>query len=253
MKMFETAPNLTFTNAFTTRSGGVSEGIFESLNLGENRGDEEENVRENYRRLFEALGVRRFAVTRQVHSDIVRVVTAEDAHELYVPIPYEADGLVTRERGLALLVKTADCVPILMEDAENGVIAAVHAGWRGTVARIATEGVRKMISLGARAENIRCAIGPAICSDCFQVGAEVAEAVAALGCAGNYRVKPDPRAEGKFLADLKGVNSDVLIAAGVSAGNIWISPECTRCLHEKYWSHRWTNGHRGVQASVILM
>ncbi|MBR0063868.1 MAG: peptidoglycan editing factor PgeF [Oscillospiraceae bacterium] len=249
--MYTTSPNLTFTHAFTDRLGGVSEGIFASLNLGEHRGDEEKCVRENYRRLFEALGITKFAVTKQVHSDTVREVTLSDAHELYSPVPYEADGLVTREKGLALMVFTADCVPILLEDAENGVIAAVHAGWRGTVAEIAKNAVNSMVSLGAKSENIRAAVGPAIGYECFQVGAEVKDALGAIGC--DDRCRPDPENEGKFYADLKGANRDILVRSGVRPENIRISPVCTRCRHDKYWSHRFTDGKRGVQASIIMM
>lgn len=249
--MYTTSPNLTFTHAFTDRLGGVSEGIFASLNLGEHLGDEEKCVRENYRRLFEALGITKFAVTHQIHSSTVLTVTSADAHELYAPNPCEADGLVTREKGLALMVKTADCVPILLEDAEHGVIAAVHAGWRGTVAEIVKNAVNSMVSLGAKSENIRAAIGPAIGYECFQVGEDVTEALFAIGC--GSRCRPDPENEGKFYADLKGANCDILLRNGVRPENIWISPVCTRCQHDKYWSHRYTDGHRGVQASVIMM
>lgn len=248
--MYTVSPILSFTHAFTDRFGGVSEGIFASLNLGENLGDEEKSVRENYRRLFDALGIEKFVSANQVHSNTVLTVTEKDARELFSPGQCAGDALVTDRKGLALMVKTADCVPILMEDAENGVIAAVHAGWRGTAAKIAANAVEAMTSLGARAENIRAAIGPAIEQECFQVGPEVAEALSDAGCAS--RCRPDA-AEGRFLADLKGANRDILLMSGVKSENIWLSPACTRCQHEKYWSHRYTNGKRGVQVSIIVM
>ena len=128
--VYMTAPNLETRHAFTTRLGGVSEGIWASLNLGEHRGDCPENVIENYRRVKQATGIDtdRLVFTKQVHGNVVRIATEADIHTLMTEVPYEADGLVTNVPGLPITAFIADCVPLLMEDTKNGVVAAVHGG-----------------------------------------------------------------------------------------------------------------------------
>ncbi|MGM9521039.1 MAG: peptidoglycan editing factor PgeF [Oscillospiraceae bacterium] len=252
---YMTASNINTVHAFTTRSGGVSTGIFESLNLGENRGDETENVIENYRRLKAALGITGGLVfTKQVHGTEVRRVTREDLREPFEPLKYEADGLMTDIPELPLIIFTADCIPILFFDPVKRAVAASHAGWRGTVADIAGVTVRSMErEFGCMPENIRAAIGPGIGRCCFETGEDVSEAVFnLLGKDGENFIRPSKNSQ-KFMVDLKGVNRRLLIRAGVRAENIAVSDECTMCLHDKYWSHRFTRGERGSQASVIML
>ena len=155
--VYLTASVLPCRHAFTTRYGGVSEGVYESLNLGENRGDDPGRVRENYWLVCQALGVEisSLVFSRQVHDSGVRVVTESDRHELFSPVPYEADALVTDLTGLTLTIFTADCVPVLLCDPAASVIAAAHCGWRSSVQDILGGTVDAMRSLGARAENIR--------------------------------------------------------------------------------------------------
>lgn len=251
-----TSPTISARHAFTTRLGGVSTGHLASLNLGTSRGDEPENVRENYRLLALATGIdtSRMAFTRQVHKADVRVVTGPDVHELYTEVPYEADGLVTSQRGLALICFTADCVPVLLCDSVHGVIAAVHCGWRSSVADILGVAVSKMCALGAAPEDICAGIGPAISRCCFEVGGEVVQAVdeyLAGDSAGLY--EPEAGAPGKFMLDLKAANARRLLQLGLREENIALSSECTKCSHEKYWSHRYTRGLRGAQGSLIVL
>lgn len=125
-------------HAFTTRYGGVSTGIFSSLNLGSNRGDDPEAVRENYRRVCELMGVGidDMAVTQQVHKADVRIVTSADKHVCMSHVPYEADGIVTSERGLPIMCMVADCVPVLLYDGEHSAAGAIHCGWRSSVGDI---------------------------------------------------------------------------------------------------------------------
>ena len=249
------APNIEAVHAFTTRHGGVSTGIYDSLNLGENRGDEQENVRRNYEIICSELGFdyRDIVFTKQVHEADIRVVTADDRHELFTPVPYDADGLITDCRRVPLIVFTADCVPILMQDTKKGVIAAVHAGWRGTVKNIAARAVNKMRDeFGCRGEDIQAAIGPCISLCCFETGAEVPEAMTSL--AGKDAEQYFFRLEtGKFMVDLKGFNEYLLVSAGLKDKNISVSDECTMCSHDKYWSHRFTGAQRGSQASIIML
>ena len=241
-------------HAFTTRCGGVSKGEFESLNLGSNRGDDPEAVRENYRRVCALMGagIDDCAVTKQVHGNTVRIVTGADRHVCMSTVPYEADGLVTKERKLPIMCFVADCVPALLCDGENSVIAAVHCGWRSSVSDILGETVKKMCALGARPESIHAAMGAAIGRCCFETDDDVPRAVEKyLG--GDVEGLFDRRADGKFLVDLRAANARRLIQLGLKAENIDVSRECTVCSHEKYWSHRYTKGRRGSQAAVIVL
>ena len=241
-------------HAFTTRYGGVSRGEFASLNLGSNRGDDPAAVRENYRRVCALMGagIDDCAVTKQVHGSEVRVVTKADRHVCMSTVPYEADGLVTNERGLPIMCFIADCVPALLCDREHSVIAAVHCGWRSSVADILGETVKKMCALGAKPENIHAAMGAAIGRCCFETDDDVPEAVEKY-LSGETQGLFDRRADGKTMVDLRAANAVRLRQLGLKAENIDISPECTMCSHEKYWSHRYTKGRRGSQAAAIVL
>jgi len=241
-------------HAFTTRFGGVSEGELASLNLGSNRGDDPENVRENFRRVCALFGVdeNSAAVTNQVHKADVRIVTKADRHTCLGPTPYEADGIVTAEQGLPIFCFTADCVPVLLWDAENRAAGAIHCGWRSSVADILKNAVEAMVSLGAEPKTIRAAIGPAIGACCFETDDDVPDAVTAWlgGETGGLFVRRD---DGKTMVDLRLANARRLFQLGVPVTNIDLSDECTFCSHDKYWSHRYTKGRRGSQASVIML
>lgn len=241
-------------HAFTTRFGGVSTGAFSSLNLGSNRGDDPAAVRENYRRVCALMGagIDGCAVTKQVHGNAVRIVTEADRHVCMSTVPYEADGLVTNVRGLPLMCFVADCVPALLCDGENSVIAAVHCGWRSSVSDILGETVKKMCSLGARPESICAAMGASIGRCCFETDDDVPLAVEQyLG--GDTEGLFDRRADGKTMVDLRAANARRLLQLGLRAEKIDVSRECTMCSHEKYWSHRYTKGRRGSQAAVIVL
>ena len=246
------AGNISATHGFTTRMGGVSEGYLSSLNLGLYRGDSPENVAENYSRLAKAMGfsLKSLVLANQTHSDIVRVVDAQDclgslSHRDYP----ECDGLVTNTPGVALMVFSADCTPILLHDPVTGAVGAVHAGWRGTASGIVKNAVETMVSaFGCLPENICAAIGPNIGLCCFETDADVPEAiVSALG----EEAKPfiHPKGE-KFHLDLKQINALWLRRSDVK--NITISRHCTACSPELFWSHRVTKGKRGSQGAVII-
>lgn len=252
--VYMTSDALPARHAFTTRYGGVSGGIFESLNLGSNRGDDPEAVRENYRRVCALMGadIDGCAVTKQVHGNVVRTVTEADRHVCLSTVPYEADGLVTKVKGLPLFCFVADCTPALLQDAKNGVIAAVHCGWRSSVSDILGEAVKAMCALGAEAGELRAALGPALGRCCFETDADVPEAIGRwLG--GDTAGLWDRRPDGKYLVDLRAANARRLRQLGLQEERIDISEECTRCRHEKYWSHRYTKGERGSQAAVIVL
>ncbi len=243
-------------HAFTTRTGGVSSAGFSSLNLGFGRGDPEENVLENYRRLGAALELDCFsaAFTKQVHGVGVRLIDERDRCTPLESAPCGSDGLVTATTGLPIFCFTADCVPVLLHDPIHNVAAAVHCGWRSSVGDILGVTLRKMCSLGAVPEDIRAAIGPAIGACCFETDADVPEAVEAY-LSGDVQglILPGGRA-GKFMVNLRGANGRRLLQLGLVEENIDLSDECTKCSCEKYWSHRSVRGgERGSQCAVISL
>ena len=150
-----TAPNIAARHAFSTRLGGVSTGVLESLNLSVRRGDTPENVRENWRRLGAAAGLdlTRAVYAQQVHSAEVRIAHAADAQPPELEPRFTCDGFVTNEPGVPLAVFMADCLPALLHDPVAGVIGAVHCGWRGSVADILGAAVAQMCALGAQPQN----------------------------------------------------------------------------------------------------
>jgi YfiH family protein len=244
------ADGIAVPHAFTTRLGGVSEGYLASLNLGMNRGDENEKVEKNYAILEETIGfaANKLVLANQVHGDDVRVVTAADCRGLDHRAYPECDGLITNTPGVSLVVFTADCTPILLHDPVTGAVGAVHAGWRGTALDIAGKAVAKMVAeFGCLPQNIRAAIGPNIGPCCFQTDGDVPQAmVQAFGLEAEAYVRA---AGNKYYVNLKNMNALALRRAGVE--NIEISEECTMCNPAKYWSHRYTQGLRGSQGAVI--
>jgi len=243
-------------HGFATRLGGVSTGDFAQLNLSLTRLDDPACVRENYRRFCAVLGTSpdRLVLTKQVHTDTVRVARREDLRpDLFSPIPYEADGLVTDDPALSLICYYADCIPIFLYDPCRGAIAAVHSGWRGTALGIVERAAEKMITLyGCRPEDMLAAIGPGIGPCCFETHTDVPDAMtAALGDAVLPCIRPLPN--GKFSVDLKGVNALRLRRIGLLPGHIETLDICTACRPDLYWSHRRLGDRRGNQGAIIRL
>ena len=251
--VFYTAPNIAARHVFTTRLGGVSTGVLESLNLSVRRGDTPENVRENFRRLSAAAGmdVSRMVYARQVHGAEVHVARADELQASECEPRFACDGFVTNEPGVPVAVFMADCLPVLLHDPVHGVIGAVHCGWRSSVQDILAEALRQMETLGACPGDVRAAIGPGIGLDHFEVGAEVIEAAERL--VGDVSALTRVNARGRAMLDLKRVNALRLTQLGVPEANIAVSDLCTMCMPEIFWSHRATNGARGVQAAIITL
>ncbi len=245
------APEISVPHCFTTRLGGVSTGVLSSLNIAIKEGEAEENVRRNITILGQALGFAPddLVTTRQTHSDIVRVVTKADRRGCFHRDYPECDAVVTRDPGVALMIFTADCTPILLWDPVTGAVGAAHAGWRGTAAAIAGKTVQAMVdSFGCDPVNIRAAIGPNIGFCHFQTDADVPDAMRAA-----FGPEVEPfirREEDKYYVNLKQINALILRRAGVR--HIEVSGECTVCQHERFWSHRYTRGQRGSQGAVIV-
>lgn len=245
------APEISVPHGFTTRLGGVSTGSQASLNLAYGRGDTMENVETNIRRLAQALAFdpAKLVMTHQVHTDVIRPVTAADAQGLCHRVYPDCDGLVTNQPGVALMVFTADCTPILFHDPVTGAVGAVHAGWRGTALDIAGKTVETMVRCyGCRPEDIRAAIGPNIGQCHFETNADVPQAlVETFGP--DVEAMVEKRGE-KFFPDLKAVNAYALRRRGVV--HIDISTACTYCQCQRFWSHRASHGDRGSQGAVIV-
>lgn len=245
-----TAEGIGAPHAFTTRLGGVSQGYLSSLNIGMHRGDAPENVAENYRILGSAVGFdpEKLVLTRQIHTDIVRVVTKQE-HVSFDHRDYpECDGLITKDPGTALAIFTADCTPVLLWDSVTGAVGACHAGWRGTAADIAGKTVRAMCTqLGCKPENIHAAIGPNLAQCCFETDADVPQAMlATFGEAVRAHIRPQGE---KFYVNLKAINALALRRACVQ--QIEISDACTMCAPGRYWSHRVHGAQRGSQGAII--
>lgn len=246
-----TAEGICVPHAFTTRLGGVSTGALHSLNLGMHRGDDEENVAQNFHILSRAIGFdpKNLVLSHQVHTDIVRTVSRSDAQGLDHHTYPECDALITCDPGTALVIFTADCTPILLHDPVTGAVGAVHAGWRGTAAQIAEKAVLAMKNaFGCDPIHIRAAIGPNIGPCCFETDREVPDAMMnAYGAAAKMWIHP---VRNKYYVNLKELNALSLRNAGVT--HIEISLECTACQNLRFWSHRITQGNRGSQGAVIV-
>ncbi len=249
--LFYRSSNLNCLHGFSTRLGGVSQPAhLASLNLGFDRGDEEAAVETNRSRFADAVGYRteRCVSAHQIHSDRVEIVGAADAGRK----DYTCDGFVTRTNNLALLVKVADCVPILCCDAKNGVVAAIHAGWRGTVSGIAVKGIQTMLSCGASLSDVQVAIGACIHDCCYEVGEEVAQAIRTVTASSAVDFLHASPSGGKYMADIASLNAFLLVQAGVLVQNISLCRQCTCCAPNRFFSHRASQGKRGVMAAAIV-
>jgi YfiH family protein len=211
----------------TTRHGGVSAGVYATLNLSFGVGDRQEDVLENRRRAAGALGadLGDFALCSQVHGAVARVVGRADRGRGAAVADAgvgEADALVTKDPGTVVGVMVADCVPILLYDPGAHVVACVHAGWRGTVAGVTGAALDAMAALGTRPGDVIAGIGPAIGPDRYQVGEDVAAAVReCLGERAPLALRPD--GTGRWLCDLWSANRVLLREAGVAEHNIHVA------------------------------
>ncbi len=261
--MFLRSKGLLASHAFSTRHGGVStHDHTKSLNLAFGRGDGDETVIKNLEVFAESLGFDPRCVISlpQIHSATIYKVGKENAGEGYYICEdiREGDGYVTDERGVTLGVKSADCIPILFEgraDGEVRCVGAVHAGWRGSVGKIAPKCAEMMCrEYGVEIGDIHAAIGPCIHRCCFEVGEDfLSEFYASLGKEFGERFIAPSVTEGKYFCDLVALNKELLILSGVRPENIDVIDRCTCCEPEMFFSHRYSKGHRGTHLSVIWM
>lgn len=245
-------------HGFSTREGGVSSGIFASMNLGFNRGDSYGNVMENYRIMGNALNmsVENMVLSAQTHTTNLRIVTEDDKGKgLVKEKDYsDIDGLITNIPGIPLVTFYADCIPLVFLDPVKKVIASSHSGWRGTVKRIGKVTVDRMCdTFGCKAENIIAAIGPGICKDCYEVSEDVALEFMREFEKEGYGDIVFPGESSKYYIDLKRANEVILISAGIKPENIDNEGICTCCRKDLLFSHRASNGRRGNLAAFIML
>ena len=249
-------------HGFSTRKGGVSKEHLSSLNLGFNLGDEREKVLENFRilgSLFEAKP-EDFVLTQQTHSVNVRHVGREDRGKgIFRERDYtDVDALMTDEEGVILSAFSADCVPILFYDKGHRAIASCHSGWRGTHGRILARVIEAMQrEFSSKPEEIYIAIGPSICKNCYEVSEDVGEAFLEAFPALREETKnasPIERvSEEKFHIDLWELNRIIALEAFIPPENISISGYCTMERPDLFFSHRYSQGRRGVQGAFISL
>jgi len=239
-----------FTNGFSTRMGGVSPLPSDALNLAGFNEDAAENILENRRRFLKLFsGEWTLTGCWQVHGADVRLVKDEADAQPDANVMGDAiygDALVSNAARVLIGVKTADCVPILLGDPRTGAFAAVHAGWKGTVAAIVTRALRRMAKeYDTRAADVRAAIGPAAGACCYEVGAEVISAFKERFPESDSLFTPTRAGHGRV--DLFQANRDQLISAGVAADRIHTSGLCTMCRTDLFFSYR---REKSVQGKV---
>lgn len=243
---------LGFVNGFTCRQGGESDIVPGTLNMALHVHDDPLKVVRNRERVAAAMGFSLDAAVTcaQVHGTEVACVTKRDggrgSREPATTVP-AVDGLVTEADGLALMLFFADCVPVILADPEHGAFGLFHAGWRGSVGRIAQKGVRRMAEqYGSRPEALTAAIGPSIGPCCYEVDERVRAA------APGYEACFTPVRENHFLLDLWAMNRRQLMEAGLRSTQIHTARICTSCRRDLYFSHRAEKGHTGRLAAVIF-
>lgn len=242
-------------HAFSTRLGGVSTGVFSSMNLNFNRGDPDENVLENYRRFCGAAGFEfdTLVASAQDHHTQIRFVTEKDAG-IGITKPRDrqsVDGLITDDPGVTLVTYYADCVPLYFADPEHHAIGLAHAGWRGTVARMGEKMVRAMgEQFGTNSEDLIVAVGPSIGSCCYEVDEPVAQQVRALADVPAESCL-EPVAPRKYMLDLWTLNRTILRNAGIPDSQILVGKVCTKCHADLLYSHRVMGAQRGGLAAFM--
>lgn len=245
-------------HGFSTRKGGVSTGIFSSMNLNFKRGDDPDAVLENYRRMAAALNMRveDMVLSDQTHTTNVRVITEEDRGKgILKPQDYsDVDGMITNVPGIVLVTSYADCVPLYFVDPVRKAIGLSHSGWKGTVGHIGQKTVWKMHEVyGSEPKDIVAAIGPSICQSCYEVSDDVAETFRANFTADEAADILLDKGNGKYQLDLWKANWYVLTDAGILPEHLSVTDLCTACHPDLLWSHRKTNGQRGGLSAFLSL
>lgn len=245
------------SHGFSTRLGGVSKGIYESMNLSFTRGDDPVHVRRNFEIIADEIGFDpdHIVGTDQTHTANVRVVSWADAgHGITREKDcHDIDGQITNIPGLPLITYHADCVPLFFVDPVKKAIGLTHSGWRGTAQRIGAETVRMLHeTYDSDPKDIIAVIGPSIGQCCYEVSQDVADAFT-HGFDMNDRLIMAGKYEGKYMLNLWEANRQILTQAGIPDENITVTSYCTACNSDRLWSHRITGGQRGSLAAFLCL
>ena len=258
---FETYRNYTWlTHGFSTRYGGVSDGIYKSMNLSFSQGDDERRVLKNHGIMAKTMGVELadMVYSHQTHTTNVLRVTKEHAGMGFTVTRnfHDVDGFVTDVPGLMLVTAYADCVPLYFADTRLHVIGLSHSGWRGTVNNMAQATVDKMsYEFGSRPCDIAAFIGPSICASCYEVGDDVARNFRDRYGAESEKIltKKEAASEDKYYLNLHAANRINMLNAGISPQNIHVTDICTCCNPELLFSHRASKGKRGGLCGYMMI
>lgn len=249
------------SHCFSTRLGGVSEDIFTSMNLSFVRGDDENKVMENFKRLASAKGwnIEDMVFSDQTHTTNVRVMSSDDRGKgiLRARDYADVDGMVTNEPGLILSTFYADCVPLYFVDPVHKAIGLSHSGWKGTVGRIGRVTIETMSrEYGTNPDDLICAIGPSICQGCYEISYDVAARFMDEFPDNIDEIlyeKAPVLGERKFQLNLWRACEVVLMDAGVKPDNIHTTDICTCCNPELLFSHRASHGKRGNLGAFLCI
>lgn len=258
---FETYRNYTWlTHGFSTRYGGVSDGIYKSMNLSFSQGDDERRVLKNHGIMAKTMGVELadMVYSHQTHTTNVLRVTREHAGMGFTVTRnfHDVDGFVTDVPGLMLVTAYADCVPLYFADTRLHVIGLSHSGWRGTVNNMAQATVDKMsYEFGSRPCDIAAFIGPSICASCYEVGDDVARNFRDRYGAESEKIltKKEAASEDKYYLNLHAANRINMLNAGIPPQNIHVTDICTCCNPELLFSHRASKGKRGGLCGYMMI
>lgn len=242
-------------NGFSTRLGGVSEGVLSTMNLGFGRNDLPENVVKNHEIIANAIGFNpeNIVASKQTHTTNVKIVSKKDCGKgIYRERDYDdVDGMITNEKGIVLATYFADCVPLYMVDTKNKAIGLSHSGWRGTVGKIGKVTLDLMKeTYGTNPKDVIACIGPSICRDCYEVSEDVATEFEAA-FKGREKDILINKGNGKYQLDLWECNYIIFKECGVYEENIHMPDICTCHNMEMMFSHRATQGRRGNLAAFL--
>jgi hypothetical protein len=243
---------------FSTRMGGVSEGVYSTMNFAFTKGDNPDHVLENYRRMAKALkvDVDKIVLSYQTHTTNIHKVCEEDAGKgVTKERDYrDIDGLITNVPGITLVTFYADCVPLYFLDPVHKAIGLSHSGWRGTVNRMGKVTMDRMREeYGSKPEDIIACIGPSICQDCYEVGGEVAEEFKKAFSSEHWDRILYSKGNGKYQLNLWKANEIVLEEGGILKSHLQITDICTHCNSDYLFSHRTTGDRRGNLAAFLCL
>ncbi|WP_273125396.1 peptidoglycan editing factor PgeF [Bacillus weihaiensis] len=243
------------TIGFTTRQGGYSDENFSTMNLGLHVKDDTNTVIKNREKIASStpLSLSNWVFAEQTHSNHIKKVTSQDTGKgihSYDKGVLDCDGLYTNEKGIMLSLCFADCVPLYFFSAEKKCIGLAHAGWQGTVKDISGEMIKQWQLEGIEPQSVKVAIGPSIEACCYVVDDRVISAINELSLPRDH-MSYEMISQGQYKLDLKQLNKNLLIRAGVKEENILTSNYCTSCDADKFFSHRRDHGKTGRMLSFI--